>query len=206
MSKSLGNFTTVKDALERYPAEAIRTFVLSGHYSNPIDFSEDALVAAQKGLERILGAVSLTREHLRDAPEKGGVQGFQDVVDEHRARVVAAMDDDFNSPAAIGVLQDFTREVNNLLNSGDTVDRPLLEAIDGLYREVGGDVLGIIPDQMARGVSAEREEGLIRMLLDMRQQFRDDKQFDKSDEIRDRLADLGVTIEDRADGTIFRLK
>jgi cysteinyl-tRNA synthetase len=206
MSKSLGNFTTVKDALERYPAEAIRTFVLSGHYSNPIDFSEDAIVAAQKGLERILGAVSLTREHLRDAPEKGGVQGFQDVVEEHRARAVAAMDDDFNSPAAIGVLQDFTREVNNLLNSGDTVDRPLLDAIDSLYREIGGDVLGIIPDQMARGADAEREEGLIRMLLDMRQQFRDDKQFDKSDEIRDRLADLGVTIEDRADGTIFRLK
>lgn len=206
MSKSLGNFTTVKDALERYPAEAIRTFILSGHYSNPIDFSEKAIVAAQKGWEHIMGAVTLTRERLRDAPEKGGVEGFQSVIDEHKARAVAALDDDFNSPATIGVLQDFTREVNNLLNSGDVVAQPTLQAVDSLYREIGGDVLGIVPGDVARGANVEREDGLVRLLLDLRQQFRDDKQFDKSDEIRDRLAELGVSIEDRADGTIYRLK
>jgi cysteinyl-tRNA synthetase len=206
MSKSLGNFVTVSDALTRYPAEAIRAFILSGHYSNPIDFSEDAIVSAQKGWERIMGAVTLTREHLRSAPDKDSVSGFIDVVEEHKAKSLAALDDDFNAPAALGALQNFTREVNNLLNSGDVVGQPTLQTIDALYREIGGDVLGIIPDQVARGASAEREDGLIRMLLTMRQQFRADKQFEKSDEIRDRLAELGVVIEDRSDGATYRLK
>jgi cysteinyl-tRNA synthetase len=80
-----------------------------------------------------------------------------------------------------------------------------LQAIDDLYREIGGDVLGIVSGEASRTADAEREDGLIRMLLDLRQQYRAEKQFDKSDEIRDRLAELGVTIEDRPDGTVYRV-
>jgi cysteinyl-tRNA synthetase len=207
MSKSLGNFMTVKDALEKYPAQAIRTFVFSGHYSNPIDFSEDAIYSAQKGWERLMGAVTLTRERLRDASESDGDRGFLHTVEAHKARAVEALNDDFNAPAALGVLHDFTREVNHLLNSGDAAaaDRTTLQAVDNLYCEIGGDVLGIVSGEASRTADAGREDGLIRMLLDLRQQYRAEKQFDKSDEIRDRLAELGVTIEDRADGTVYRL-
>ncbi|MBN1122156.1 MAG: cysteine--tRNA ligase [Anaerolineae bacterium] len=207
MSKSLGNFITVKDAIKTYRPEAIRLFILSSHYSNPVDFSEAALVSAQKGWERLMGAVQLTRYALRDAPEGDAGSGFQVAIDEHRQQFIEAMDDDFNAPQALGVLQNFTREVNTLLNSGEEVGRETLEAIDAVYRELGGDVLGIVPDEISEaGVDAARQDGLIQLLIEMRAQARSEKNFALSDLIRDRLADLGVILEDRPDGTVYKLQ
>jgi cysteinyl-tRNA synthetase len=80
-----------------------------------------------------------------------------------------------------------------------------LEAIDQLYRELGGDVLGIIPDQVQSGASADREEGLIRLLVDLRAQARASRDWATSDEIRDQLREIGVVLEDRADGTTWKL-
>ena len=116
------------------------------------------------------------------------------------------MDDDFNAPGALAALYDLTREVNTLLNGTEPVGKTVLEAIDKTYRELGGQVLGIVPDE-AEGASgsAEREEGLIRLLLELRAQARADKNFQLSDLIRDRLGELGVTVEDRPDGTIWRV-
>ena len=204
MSKSLGNFITIKEALKEFPPEAIRTFVLSGIYRKPIDYSHEAVQSAHSGWERLIGAVTLTRSRLRDAPDNDEGTGFIDVVDEHRARAIAGLDDDFNTPVAISTLQDFTRQVNSLLNSDQAVGQSTLQAIDTLYREIGGDVLGIIPEKAASSSSAEREAGLIQILLDMRVQFRAEKQYEKSDAIRDQLSELGVSTEDRADGTIYR--
>jgi len=117
------------------------------------------------------------------------------------------MDDDFNAPGGIAALHDLTREVNTLLNSGQPVGRAVLEAIDATYRELGGDVLGIIPDEAAPGsaVNAEREAGLIRILLDMRAEARAARDFATADRIRNQLAALGVTLEDRPDGTVWRV-
>ncbi len=207
MSKSLGNFITIKEALKTYHAEAIRLFILSSHYSNPVDYSQAALDSAQKGWERLMGAVRLVRYTLRDAPEGDAGSGFQVAIDEHRQQFIEAMDDDFNAPQTLGVLQNFTREVNTLLNSGEVVGRETLEAIDAVYRELGGDVLGIVPDEIAEaGVDAARQDGLIQLLIEMRAQARSDKNFALSDKIRDRLADLGVILEDRPDGTVYKLQ
>lgn len=202
MSKSLGNFTTVKDVLSRYPAEAIRTFVLMGHYSNPVDFSETAIGAAQSGWERLVGAARLTRERMRSAPQSDGVK-FDNAITEHKTRVLEALDDDFKTPLAISALQDFTREVNTLLNGSDEVGLTTLGAIDAFYREIGGQVLGIIPDTLESGGSAQREDGLIRLLLSIRDDYRAEKQFEKSDQIRDALAELGINVEDRTDGSLY---
>lgn len=205
MSKSLGNFVTAKDALKKYRAEALRVFILSSHYTSQVDYSDAALVAAQTGWDRLMGPVRLVRHALRTAPDGDAGSGFQTVLDEHKARFIAAMDDDFNAPAALAVLYDLTREVNTLLNSGEPVGKPMLEAIDGLYRELGGGVLGIVPDEIAEaGVDSERQDGLVRLLIDMRAQARKNKDFATSDQIRDRLAALGVVLEDRADGTIYK--
>ena len=207
MSKSLGNFITIKDALKQYPAEAIRTFILSSHYSKPVDYSDAALEAAQKGWERLMGAVQLTRQQLGAAPEGRAPEGFHDIIAEHRQRFVEAMDDDFNAPAAIGVLQDFTREVNALLNSGDEVGRETLEAIDAAYRELGGDVLGIVPDEVAgAGADAGRQDQLIKLLIEMRAEARANKEWARADQIRDRLAEIGVLLEDRPDGTVYKIQ
>lgn len=206
MSKSLGNTLTIKDALTRWPAEAIRTFILSSHYSSPIDFSDEAVEAARKGWQRIWSAVVLVREQLRRASEGDMSDEVAVLVDATKAAFLEKMNDDFNAPAALAVLQDFTRQVNSLLNEQGPQTRGSLAAIDQLYRELGGDVLGIIPDETEMGADAEREEGLIRLLIDLRAQARAQKDWATSDKIRDQLRELGVVLEDRPDGTIWKFE
>ncbi len=207
MSKSLGNFYTIKDALKLHRAEVLRTFILTSHYRNPVVFSEEALDAARKGWERIYGAVRLTREKLRGADAGAGGAAFLEVLDATRQKFIAALDDDFNAPGGIATLHDLTREVNTLLNSGQPVGRAVLEAIDATYRDLGGSVLGIVPDEAAGTdqASAERETGLIRLLIDMRAEARAARDFATADRIRGQLATLGVVLEDRSDGTVWRL-
>jgi cysteinyl-tRNA synthetase len=191
MGKSLGNFVTIKDALQRHEPMTIRFFILSSHYRSPTDFSEAALEAAGKGLERLYGAVRLVRDRLATAEDGGADAAFQQVLDEHKARFTEAMDDDFNTPQALAALFDLTKEVNTLLNSGEPVSLGTLEAIDGLYRELGGDVLGIIPDRLPEEAEAGLEGALVQILIDLRQEFRQAKDWAKADAIRDRLAGRG---------------
>lgn len=208
MSKSLGNFVTIQGALETYSPEALRTFLLSGHYSNQIDYSEEALQASQKRWEGLMGAVRLTRYILQqDPPDSVAAAGFLSVLEEYRAEFVEAMNDDFNAPKALSVLEGMTTEVNKLLNSGEEVGRGILEAIDGFYRELGGGVLGLVPEELVGGgADADRQDGLIRLLIELRAQARADKNYDLSDLIRDRLVELDVALEDRADGTTYRIQ
>jgi cysteinyl-tRNA synthetase len=206
MSKSLGNTLTIKDALKRWRAEAIRTFILSSHYSNPIDFSDEAIEAAFKGWQRIWGAVTLVRDQLRRAEEGEANPEVLAMLDQAKTTFLDRMNDDFNAPAALASLQDLTRQVNTLLNEGEAQSSETLIAIDQLYRQLGGDVLGIVPDQAESGANAEREDGLIRLLIDLRAQARANKEWATSDQIRNQLRDLGVVLEDRADGTIWKLE
>jgi cysteinyl-tRNA synthetase len=115
------------------------------------------------------------------------------------------MDDDFNAPQGIAVLQQFTRDVNTLLNGDQSVGLNVLNAINDTYNEYGGDVLGIVPTvDEASSANAEREAALIEMLIEMRAQARSNKNFAEADAIRDRLAAIGVQLDDRPDGTIWR--
>jgi cysteinyl-tRNA synthetase len=121
-----------------------------------------------------------------------------------KSQFIAKMDDDFNAPAALAVLQELTRRVNTLLNESGPQTSGTLQAIDQLYRQLGGDVLGIIPDEAERSSNAEREEGLLRLLIDLRAQARANRDWATADTIRKQLNELGVTLEDRADGTIWK--
>lgn len=206
MSKSLGNSLTIKEALARWRPEAIRTFILSSHYSNPIDFSDEAVDAAFKGWQRIWGAVTLVREQMRTAVAGEPNPHILTLLDEFKGNFTEKMDDDFNAPAALATLQEMTRQVNILLNEEGPHSQGTLAAIDKLYRELGGDVLGIIPDQAESSANAEREEGLIRLLLELRANARAQKDWAMSDKIRDQLRALGVVLEDRADGTIWKFE
>ncbi len=206
MSKSLGNTLTLRDALARWRPEAIRAFILSSHYASPIDFSDAAVEAANKGWQRIWGAVSLVREHLRTAVSGSANPEVITLLEKTKASFIEKMDDDFNAPAAIAVLQELTRQVNTLLNEKGPHSKETLAAIDQLYRELGGDVLGIIPEQAESSASAEREEGLIRLLIELRAQARANKDWATSDTIRDQLKALGVVLEDHPDGTIWKLE
>ncbi len=211
MSKSLGNTLTINDALKRWRPEAIRTFVLSGHYSNPIDFSDDAVDAAFKGWQRLWGAVSLLRQQIRAASADAAGAGAAAVevaslVAGTREAFIEKMDDDFNAPAALALLQEYTRQVNILLNAGTPQTLASLTALDDLYRELGGQVLGIIPDEAdSANTNAEREAGLIQLLLQLRTEARARRDWATADEIRDSLKALGVIVEDRADGSTWKL-
>jgi len=205
MSKSLGNTLSIKEALEQWRPEAIRTFILSSHYRSPIDLSSEAVEAAYKGWQRLWSAVSLARSQMRAASPGAASEQVLQLVAATRQNFIDKMNDDINAPAALAELQDFTRQVNTLLNEQGPHTTGTLEAIDQLYRELGGEVLGIIPDQVQAGASADREEGLIRLLIDLRAQARANKDWATSDKIRDQLREIGVVLEDRADGTTWKL-
>jgi len=206
MSKSLGNFVTIQDALKKHRAEAIRFFILSSHYRNPVDYSAEALEAAEAGLTRLLSPLALVRESIRNAPVGQADADMIELLNNQRERFTDAMDDDFNAPSALAVLFDLTTEVNKLLNSGATLTRGTLEAIEGTYQSLGGRVLGIVPNQIQPEANWDLLDGLVKLLIEMRAEARKAKDFSRADEIRDRLAALGVALEDRVDGTTWRLR
>ncbi len=210
MGKSLGNAVTIKQMLQRHDPMTIRFFVLSSHYRSPTDFSEEALAAAGRGLERLTSTVSLVRERLRDAEGEDIDPDWADRLEDAKGRLQEVMDDDFNTPRAIATLFDLGREVNALLNSDQPVSRATLVAIDGLYASLGGDVLGILQSDGPRSgasqqAGAELVDGLVRALIDMRQEARQDRDWARADVIRDQLSDLGIALEDGSDGTRWRL-
>ena len=204
MSKSLGNTLTIADALKRWRPEAIRTFILTSHYSNPIDFSDEAIESAEKGWHRIWGAVKSVRDQLVYAPTGAAEADILAQLEQFKAAFIEKMEDDFNAPAAIGVLQEATRQVNTWLNAGAPLTAGSLQAIDQLYRELGGQVLGIIPEQADTGGSAAREDGLVRLLINMRAEARQSKDWAAADRIRHSLKELGINLLDGPAGTTWK--
>jgi len=126
-------------------------------------------------------------------------------LDEYRDRFLQAMDDDFNTAGALAALFDMTRDINSQINSDDPVSRGTLAAIDRLYSELGGKVLGLIPDELgAEQATGDLIPSLMQILIDLRDSYRRNREFDKADTIRDRLALLGILLEDRQGSTTWR--
>ncbi len=205
MSKSLGNSVTIKDALIKWRASVIRTFILSTHYRSPVDFSVKSVVAAGKGWERINNTANRVRQGLRLAQSGQLDAEFGAFLSSQKDAFLEKMNDDFNAPAALGVLHDLTHGVNTILNAAEPPNKGTLEAVDQLYQELAGDVLGILAEDAADSASAERENGLIELLIEMRAKARENKYWGEADRIRDRLVELGVILEDRPDGTAWRI-
>jgi cysteinyl-tRNA synthetase len=205
MSKSIGNTLTIQAALRRYRPEVIRYFMQGVHYASPFDFSDEAIEGAGKGWERIANAVRLTRKMMNSAAPGDDGNAILSVVETAKADFAAAMDDDFNAPIAIATLQSLTREVNSLLNGGAAVGLDVLKAIDAAYTDTAGDVLGVLPAHDAANGDGAREAALIEMLIAMRAQARATRNWAESDRIRDALAKVGVVLEDRADGTVWKV-
>ncbi len=205
MSKSLGNVLTIKDALQRWRPEAIRFFTYSAHYRSPIDFSEEALAAATRGWERAIGPALAVRNRLRSpALPEGDATEIAPALNDLKQKFIEAMNDDFNIPVAVSVLFDLAKLTNTLLAAEPPPGRGSLEAVEALYRELAGQVLGLLPETTAAGANAEREAELIRLLIELRAEARTRKDFAASDRIRDRLKALGITLEDGRSGTTWK--
>ncbi|MCS7229618.1 MAG: cysteine--tRNA ligase [Candidatus Kryptonium sp.] len=199
MSKSLGNVVTLKDAFKKYHPLVIRFFILSSHYRSPVDYSDEALEAASKGLEKLHNTVKMLRYEISKS-QTGKAHEIN--LEEYKRRFIEAMDDDFNVPVAISVLFDLSREVNQVLNSGEIYSSESLREIDNFYRVFGGDILGLIPEEFDDKKSGSNiESQLIELLIKIRAKARADKNWELADWVRNELKNLGIILEDRKDGT-----
>ncbi len=201
MGKSLGNFVTLKEAFRKYLPITIRFFILNTHYRSPIDYSDEALDGAEKGIERLHNTIRNLRERLDFSQGTAGQDTWKAKLEKYEHDFKEAMDEDFNTAAAMAVLFNLTKEVNNLLNSGEEISRGILSTIDSFYRNCGGNVLGIIPEKTVQygqnGEDSKLEGNLIKAMIDIRAELRASKHWELADKIRNKLNELGIIIEDR---------
>jgi cysteinyl-tRNA synthetase len=190
MSKSLGNFFTVRDVLKEYDAESVRYFLLSGHYRSQLNYTEDNLKQAKAALERLYTALR-------------GVTPNLDVELSDYAEVtkfVTAMDDDFNTPEALSVLFELAKGLNKQDDASKAAD------LAGVLVKLG-EVLGILqssPEAYLQGEQNDDEVAQIEALIVKRNQARADKDWGAADEARDALTAMGIVLEDGPEGTTWR--
>ncbi|WMW24062.1 cysteine--tRNA ligase [Methanolobus sediminis] len=205
MSKSLGNFFTIKEVLEKFSPGTIRFFIVYTHYRSTIDFSEDALVEAGRARKRLMNASSNVKHAVSEAPDNDNDWGLSELIDETRTAFIESMDDDFNTREAIGNLFVFSRKVNSII-ANEKPGRNSLGKVLDFYSEIN-EVLGIFDDDENSG-SEEQSNGIsdddINELVELRDKARAEKNWAKADAIRDELKEEGIIIEDGKEGVRWR--
>ena len=199
MSKSLGNFFTVREISEKYDLQVLRFFMLSAHYRSPLNFSAELMEASKNGLERILTAMDRLRE--LDGKVKGDAllereQADDGVRQELVAKFEAAMDDDFNTADAISAIFELVKLSNS--TAGEESSKAY---VDGLKDTIARlcDVLGILTERKEEVLDDE-----IEAMIAERQQARKEKNFARADEIRQKLLDMGIVLEDTREGVKWK--
>lgn len=195
MSKSLGNFFTVREVLQQFKAEIVRYLLISSHYRSPINYSDQSLRQASVALERFYNTLrGLDTMSARDLVNSRFEKAF-----------CAAMDDDFNTPVALGVLFDLAREINRQREENPEQAKQLGRLLMRL-----GSVLGILqstPDQYLQSQGEEQvDASVIEALIVRRREARASRNWALADEIRDQLAAMKVVVEDTADGSTWRIE
>lgn len=207
MSKSLGNFMMIKDALKRYHPEAIRLFLLSSHYRSPIDFTEQSMEEASLGLDKIYS--------LMDRLDKADLKPSQTNTGEYWKKFSEAMDDDFNTARGIGVLFDAIRITNRILDEAPNRDT-IIDSITCARVDIQkiGEILGILHENSenyfkTKKTAAIQEEAIdaiwVEEMIQSRKNARKEKDWAKADQIRQELEKMNIILEDRPDGTIWKI-
>ena len=204
MSKSLGNFITIKNALQRYDPDVLRLFFASSHYRSPIDFSEENLRSSKELLDRLYATydrIQTLLERSKDATTFHKSQ-FTGIVSQHKEKFIEAMDDDFNTPAAIAVLVSLAKEVEKSIPSG--FDEKTLRQIFETLKEMGS-IIGIFEGREGKKPSRDISTELVNLTVEIRDEARRKNDWETADRIRDRLKKIGVILEDTAEGTKWRV-
>ena len=193
MSKSLGNFFTVREVLKQYQAEVVRYFILTSQYRSPLNYSDEQLEQAKNSLTKFYSALR-------------GIEADESVIwqnnEEYGARFKAAMDDDFNTALALSVMADVRQDLNKLLEQGSSGQQGYLA---GLLHSFG-EVLGLFQQDTEAFFDSDKGDDveLIKALISARNKARDDKDWGKADQVRDELKARGIILEDAAGKTIWR--
>ncbi len=200
MSKSLGNFFTVKDVAAKFDTQTIRFYFLNTHYRSPLVYGEDMLKEAETSLGRLVNNYRDLQAYARTAPE-GDAESDDvcDSIESYRASFRAAMDDDFNTRRAIETMFEMARATNRAMG-----DKTLSKKAAGKYIALIDEFNGILNIMPPEEESGEGMEDVMSILIDLRSELRKRKMYDLADMIRDRLKDAGIVLEDSADGVKWK--
>jgi cysteinyl-tRNA synthetase len=200
MSKSLGNFFTAREVTKKHSPESIRMLFAQTHYRGPLNFSEDLLDSAAKGLEKLNNFYEL----LISAIEKSDETPKPEVdIEEFRKKFEDALDDDFNTPQGVAIIFDFIKEINKILAENTPINRNFLLDVKS-FVDSTAEILGILKTSEDAG-SKGIEDQLINLLINLRTKAKADKNFSLADEIRDEMIKLGITLRDSKEGTTYKL-
>ncbi|MBA7480627.1 Cysteine--tRNA ligase [subsurface metagenome] len=215
MGKSLNNFITLKQAFsgshERltrsYDPLAVRQLILNSHYRSPLDFSDAALFAAQSGYGKISETVKAVRKRIDTAKEGPIDENITGQLKQLREKFEAAMNDDLNTSVALSVMFELVRLAQKLLEDSLTT-QGTLNLVDVLFDRLGGDCLGIVKEEYQQIGAADEElmDKLVNVLIEQRNEARKNKDFTKADELRTKLDEMGIVLEDKPDMTTWRTK
>lgn len=192
MSKSLGNFFTVRDVLKDFDGEVIRFFILSSHYRSPINFSKDIMNSCSSALRRLYNCVwSIPEEEISKRNHDDDMRAYNQL-DEYRKKFFDGLDNDFNTAIAISVLFDIAKAVNS------SQDSDFSAAGVSLMKRLSG-ILGLLQKDDSSGISSEIEQ-----LIKLRSAARESRNFAEADRLRDKLLEMGIVLEDTRDGVKWR--
>ena len=200
MSKSLGNFFTARDILKQYSAEAIRLFFAQAHYRGPLNFSEDLVKAAEKGIEKIQNSYNRINEELKNKNFSPKDVDFN--FNQWYEKFEQAMDDDFNTSSAVAVIFDFSREINKAIDD-DNISEQFLTNAKNFFDNVAEGVFGLLKSDLDYS-STSLEEELIEILIKIRNDAKQEKNYALSDRIRDELNNIGIVLQDSKSGTTYK--
>ncbi len=215
MSKSLGNFFTIKEIRVKYDPEVIRLFLISSHYRSPIDFNDSQLEEAKTRLARIHNAINSLQQRWRTAREAESKkpvkpsdfdQQLIEATTTLRKEFDEAMDDDFNTPVAFASFFTFLSRMNPILSGSGSLTAGTLQFVHETLDAIG-EVLGLYRERMTQqktGEAAGNIDGVVKLLIELREKARSKKDFDTADLIRTRLSELGIKLEDGKTGTVWK--
>jgi len=193
--------------MRAYDPLAVRELILNSHYRSPLDFSDAALFAAQSGYERITRTVIEVRRKRNSAPkgEADGEVGKE--LGQLKEKFEEAMNDDLNTAVALSAVFDLVRLANELLEDSNTTTETF-SAVDDLFGQLGGDVLGIVRDEYLQmdALGSVRIDEVVNIVIKERDEARKAKDFAKADNLRASLDKAGIVLEDKPDGTEWRMK
>ncbi|MHA1204565.1 MAG: cysteine--tRNA ligase [Candidatus Heimdallarchaeum aukensis] len=207
MSKSIGNIININTILKKYSPDSVRLYILLTHYRQPIDFTEDGLEQAEITAERLFNTIVLLKSFAEDGEETNAVteedKTMIQKIENARTKFIEAMNEDFNTSNALAAVFDISKDINDYLRKTDEINSIVIRKANELFDEFRL-VLGLFSD-IDRYITMDKVKNLVNLLIDLRQEFRKNKNWEKSDKIRDTLKDSGIILEDNPKRVLWKL-